>query len=167
MSIGHFFLRNLAFWTRYSVKKKIIFISNKVYKDLKANKARWTSPMTKKVLDANDILCDNNTVKTHQVNRSDFKKRLGFVDEIFSKKQLFLFPTKFVRMSRRIKKGEHRQWLLKLQTRTSSCVTTIATTRNHMFFLTLKNDLFMIEDVWFTIKFDMYIVLFFCSWRSV
>ena len=134
MSIGHFFLRNLAFWTRYSVKKKIIFISNKVYKDLKANKARWTSPMTKKVLDANDILCDNNTVKTHQVNRSDFKKRLGFVDEIFSKKQLFLFPTKFVRMSRRIKKGEHRQWLLKLQTRMSSCVTTIATTRNHIFF---------------------------------
>ena len=134
MSIGHFFLRNLAFWIRYSVKKKIIFISNKVYKDLKANKARWTSPMTKKVLDTNDILCDNNTVKTHQVNRSDFKKRLGFVDEIFSKKQLFLFPTKFVRMSRRIKKGEHRQWLLKLQTRMSSCVTTIATTRNHIFF---------------------------------
>ena len=103
--------------------------------------------MTKKVLDANEILCDNNTVKTHQVNRSDFKKRLGFVDKIFGKKQFFLFPTKFVRMSRRIKKGEHRQRLLKLQTRTSSCVTTIATTRNHMFFLTLKNDLFMIEDV--------------------
>ena len=49
--------------------------------------------MTKKVLDANELLCDNNTVKTHQVNRSDFKKRLGFVDKIFSKKQLFLFPT--------------------------------------------------------------------------
>ena len=49
--------------------------------------------MTKKVLDANEILCDNNTVKTHQVNRSDFKKRLGFVDKIFGKKQFFLFPT--------------------------------------------------------------------------
>ena len=134
MSIGQIFLRNLAFWTRYSVKKKIIFISNKVYKDLKANKARWTSPMTKKIFDANELLCNNNMVKTHQVNRSDFKRRLGFVENIFRKKQLFLFPIKFVRMSRRIKKGEHCQWLLKLQTRMSSCVTTIATTRNHIFF---------------------------------
>ena len=50
--------------------------------------------MTKKNLDANKLLCGNNTVKTHQVNRSDFKKRLGFVDKIFSKKQLFLFQTK-------------------------------------------------------------------------
>ena len=49
--------------------------------------------MSKKVFDANELLCDNNTVKTHQVNRSDFKKRLGFVDKIFSKKQFFLFPT--------------------------------------------------------------------------
>ena len=49
--------------------------------------------MTKKVFDANELLCDNNTVKTHQVNRSDFKKRLGFVDKIFGKKQFFLFPT--------------------------------------------------------------------------
>ena len=44
------------------------------------------------------------------------------------------FSTKFVRISKRIKKGEHRQWLLKLQTRSSSCETTIATTRNHIFF---------------------------------
>ena len=65
--------------------------------------------MTKKVYDANELLCDSNTVKAHQVNWSDFQKRLGFVDKIFSKKQLFLFPTKAVRMSRRIKKGEHRQ----------------------------------------------------------
>ena len=49
--------------------------------------------MAKEVLDANELLCDNNTVKTHQVNRSDFKKRLGFVDKIFGKKQFFLFPT--------------------------------------------------------------------------
>ena len=129
-----FFFKKLGFLDKiFNKKKQLFFISNKVYKDLKANKARWTSPMTKEVFDANELLCDNNTVKTHQVNRSDFKKRLGFVDKIFSKKQLFSFPTKFVRMSRRIKKGEHRQWLLKLQTRTSSCVTTIATTRNHMF----------------------------------
>ena len=64
--------------------------------------------MTKKVFDANELLCDNNTVKTHQVNRSDFKKRLGFVDKILSKKNYFYFQ-QFVRMSRRIKKGEHRQ----------------------------------------------------------
>ena len=37
-------------------KKTILFISNKVYKDLKANKARWTSPITKKALDANELL---------------------------------------------------------------------------------------------------------------
>ena len=43
--------------------------------------------------DLNELLCDNKTVKTHQVNRSDFKKRLGFVDKIFGKKQFFLFPT--------------------------------------------------------------------------
>ena len=125
MSIGQIFFKKLGFLDKIFSKKKkktIIFIFNKVYKDLKANKARWTSPMTKKVLDANELLCDNNTVKTHQVNRSDFKKRLGFVDKIFGKKQFFLFPTKFVRMSRRIKKGEHRQWLLKLQTWTSYCV---------------------------------------------
>ena len=49
--------------------------------------------MTKNVLDVKELLCDNKTVKTHQVNRSDFEKRLGFVDKIFSKKQFFLFPT--------------------------------------------------------------------------
>ena len=31
--------------------------------------------MTKKALDANELLCDNNTVKTHYVNRSDFEKK--------------------------------------------------------------------------------------------
>ena len=31
--------------------------------------------MTEKALDANELLCDNNTVKTHHVNRSDFFKK--------------------------------------------------------------------------------------------
>ena len=45
--------------------------------------------MTKKALDTNKLLCNNNTVKTHQVNRSDLKKKkLGFVDKIFSKKAI-------------------------------------------------------------------------------
>ena len=39
-----------------------------------------------------------------------FKKKLGFLDKILGKKQLFLFPTKFIRISRRIKQGEDRQW---------------------------------------------------------
>ena len=70
--------------------------------------------MTKKASDVNEILlCDNNTVKTHHVNRSDFFfKKLGFLDKIFIKKKknnYFLFPTKFIRISRRIKQGEHRQ----------------------------------------------------------
>ena len=65
--------------------------------------------MTEIALDANELLCDNNTVKTHHVNRSDFKKKkIGFLDKILSKKQFFLFPTKFIRISRRIKEGEHR-----------------------------------------------------------
>ena len=33
--------------------------------------------MTKKALDANELLCDNNTVKTHCVNHSDFLKKTG------------------------------------------------------------------------------------------
>ena len=134
MSIGHFFLRNLAFWIRYSVKKRLFLFPTKFIRISRRIKQGEHRQWPKKVFDANELLCNNNTVKTHQVNRSDFKRRLGFVEKIFRKKQLFLFPTKFVRMSRRIKKGEHRQWLLKLQTRMSSCVTTIATTRNHIFF---------------------------------
>ena len=39
-----------------SLEKPIIFIFNKVYKDPKANKARWTSPSTKKGLDTNELL---------------------------------------------------------------------------------------------------------------
>ena len=31
--------------------------------------------MTKSASDANELLCDNNTVKTHHVNRSDFLKK--------------------------------------------------------------------------------------------
>ena len=35
--------------------------------------------MTEKALDANELLCDNNTVKTHHFNRLDFlKKNLAF-----------------------------------------------------------------------------------------
>ena len=53
------------------------FISNKAYKDLKPIKARQTLPMTKKALDTNGLLCDNNTVKTHQSVRL-LKKNLAF-----------------------------------------------------------------------------------------
>ena len=37
----------------------------------------------------NKLLCDNNTVKTHHVNRSDFLRKVGFLDKILSKKQFF------------------------------------------------------------------------------
>ena len=83
----HHVNRSDFFKTRSSVKKTICFISNQVYKDVKANKARWTSPMTKKALDANELLRDNNTVKTHPV-------RIGFVNKIFSKKKFFVFFNK-------------------------------------------------------------------------
>ena len=39
------------------------------------NKARCTSSMTISASDANELLCDNNTVKTRHVNRSDFLKK--------------------------------------------------------------------------------------------
>ena len=51
-----FFLKKLGSLDMIFSKKTILFISNKVYKDLKANKARWTSPITKKALDANELL---------------------------------------------------------------------------------------------------------------
>ena len=65
--------------------------------------------MTIKDSAMNKLLFDNNTVKTHLVNQSDFLRKLGFLDKIFSKKQFFLFPTKFIRISRQIKQGEQRQ----------------------------------------------------------
>ena len=45
------------------------------------------------------------------VNRSDFFKEtwLSGQDIQLKKKQLFLFPTKFIGISRQIKQGEHRQ----------------------------------------------------------
>ena len=43
--------------------------------------------MTKKALDVNELMCDNNTVKTHHVNRSDFKKKTWL-----SRKDLSFFP---------------------------------------------------------------------------
>ena len=47
--------------------------------------------MTEKASDV-DEMCDNNTVKTHHVNWSDFFKKLGFLDKIFSlKKDYFYF----------------------------------------------------------------------------
>ena len=60
MSIGQIFLRKLGFLDEIFRKKTIIFISNKVYKDVKANKAKWTSPITKKALNANKLLCDSH-----------------------------------------------------------------------------------------------------------
>ena len=65
--------------------------------------------MTIKDSAINKLLFDNNTVKTHLVNQSDFLRKLGFLDKIFSKKQFFLFPTNFIRISRQIKQGEHCQ----------------------------------------------------------
>ena len=57
--------------------------------------------MTKKALDANELLCHNNTVKTHHVNRSDLKKKTWLSKQnIWLKKQFFLFPTKFIRISK-------------------------------------------------------------------
>ena len=64
--------------------------------------------MTIKALNVNELLCDNNTVKTHHVNQSDFlKENLAF--QTFFVKKLFLIPKKFLRISRQIKQGKHRQ----------------------------------------------------------
>ena len=61
--------------------------------------------MTVKASDVNKLLCENNTVKNHHVNWSDFWKKTGFLDKIFSKKIIFI--SKFIRISRWLKQGEH------------------------------------------------------------
>ena len=76
MSVNQIILRKLGFLDKIFSKKTILFISNKVYKDPKAKKkGKHRHAMTKKALDTNELLCDNNTVKTHYVNRSDFLKK--------------------------------------------------------------------------------------------
>ena len=79
MSVNQIILRKLGFLDKiFCKKKKTISLSNKVYKDLKVKKARYTSPTIKKAFDTNKLLCDNTT-KTHHINRSDFfKKNLAF-----------------------------------------------------------------------------------------
>ena len=106
MSIGQIFLKK-TWLSGQDLQLKNNSFSDKVYKDVKVNKARWTSPLTKKALDASELLWDNNTVKTHHVNW--WKKKLGFLDKIFGKKQFYLFLINFLRMPRQIKQGEHRQ----------------------------------------------------------
>ena len=65
------FLRKLGFLDKIASKNPFFLFPTKVYKDLKAIKARKTSPLTEKTLEANKLLCDNNTVKTHHVNWPD------------------------------------------------------------------------------------------------
>ena len=65
--------------------------------------------MAEKALDAKELLGGNITVKTHHVNRSDLKKKLGFLEKTFSKKTIIFNSTKFIRISRRIKQGKYRQ----------------------------------------------------------
>ena len=48
--------------------------------------------MTKKALEVNELMCDNNTVKTHHVNRSDLKKKLAFSKRsVFSPIAIYLY----------------------------------------------------------------------------
>ena len=60
--------------------------------------------MTTKDSDMNKLLFDNNTVKTHLVNQSDFIRKLGFLDKIFSKKQFFLFNNSIFFISNKVYK---------------------------------------------------------------
>ena len=60
--------------------------------------------MTIKDSDMNKLLFDNNTVKTHLVNQSDFLRKLGFLDKIFSKKQFFLFNNSIFFISNKVYK---------------------------------------------------------------
>ena len=47
--------------------------------------------MTIKASDTNELLCDNDTVTTHHVDRSDFLRKLGSLDKIFRKKKTIHF----------------------------------------------------------------------------
>ena len=64
--------------------------------------------MTKKALEANVLLCDNNTVKIHYVNQSDFLKiNLAFLTRSLVETIIFI-SNKVFRISRRIKQGGNR-----------------------------------------------------------
>ena len=55
MSIGQIFLKK-TWLSGQDLQLKNNSFSDKVYKDVKVNKARLTSPMTKKALDASELL---------------------------------------------------------------------------------------------------------------
>ena len=51
--------------------------------------------MTEKALEANELLCDNHTVETHNVIWSDFlKKNLAFQKKVFGKKTIIFISNK-------------------------------------------------------------------------
>ena len=53
-----------------------------------------------KASDANELLCDNNNIYKDSLCQSVrfFLRKLDFLDKIFWKKTIFLFPTKFMRI---------------------------------------------------------------------
>ena len=64
-----------------------------------------------KALDANVIVWQPHC-KDSSCQSVRFKEKKKFLDKIFGKKQFYLFPIKFIRISRRIKQGEHRQFVI-------------------------------------------------------
>ena len=95
VSIGQTFLRNLAFKTRSLAKKQyIIFIPSKVLGDFKANKLRWTLPMTEKLRRRERVIVVTTTVWRLVSIVQLFFKKLGFQDKIFSKETIIFIPCK-------------------------------------------------------------------------
>ena len=62
---------------------------------------------------------ENHIPPPYRIQSSHWQFNSPMPTRSLVKKQLFLFSTKFIRISRWIKQVEHRQWPKKLETRTS------------------------------------------------
>ena len=65
--------------------------------------------MTITASDANELCVTTTLSRVIMSIGQIFLRKLGFLVKIFIKKKLFLFVTKFIKISRRIKQDKHRQ----------------------------------------------------------
>ena len=114
MTVDQIILRKLDFIDKTFIKKNNFFYFRQSLWGSQGKESKVNIAINKKTLDANELLCDNDTVKTYLVTLSFFLKKDDFLNKIFRKKTNFLFPTKFIGISRQVKQGEYRQWPKKL-----------------------------------------------------
>ena len=78
MSVDQIILSKLGFLDKIFSKKKQFFLFPIKFIRIskrKKRKKKESKVKTEKALDANELLCDNNTLKIYHVTRSDFLKK--------------------------------------------------------------------------------------------